>query len=353
MGTLAARSQPVPRDLILIGASAGGVETVSRLLCQLPGTLGASVLIVVHQSADRPSRLAGVFQRATMLPVDWAQEGQPLEPGRVHLAPPGLHLVVDESRMHLIPGPLENRSRPSINRLFRSAAVHRGGRSIGVVLTGMLDDGAVGLAALKSAGAVTIVQEPAEATFPEMPRSAIEATEVDLVLPIDRMGAALISLTGEVAAPVPLPSELILESQLDVPAGDGRESLRRLGSQVPINCPDCGGSLWEVGKPHARGYRCYLGHAMSAQGLLISQKSELESTLWSAVRLFHERATTLDNLARDARDLALERSAGDYARRAGEARAQADQLRTFLLSLQTVSDIGPVEDEPLIAMHQE
>jgi two-component system chemotaxis response regulator CheB len=212
-------------------------------------------------------------------------------------------------------GPRENHSRPSINRLFHSAAACCAGRSIGVLLTGMLDDGVAGLAAIERAGGVTVVQDPADAAYPEMPRNAIASMQVNHVVSLDGLGPLLVRLIDR-----------------EGPADPGE--LERLGRQTPLSCPECGGPMWEAGEPQARTYRCHLGHAATGREMLRRQDQEIERALWAAARALQERATTWSRLAADSRAFGHDLAAVDYDRRSLEAHDQAARARTFLLELQ-------------------
>jgi two-component system chemotaxis response regulator CheB len=194
------------RDLVVVGTSAGGVEALPRLLGQLPASFPAAVLIVQHLMAPSSGHLVEILRRGSALPVTWAEHGDVLRLGHVFLAPAGTHMAIDRHQVILQRGPRENHSRPSINRLFRAAAAHHGNQTIGVLLTGMLDDGVAGLRAIKDAGGVVVVQDPADAPYPDMPSAAIRDLQVDHVLPLDAIGAALIRLTGEEIRAAPAPA---------------------------------------------------------------------------------------------------------------------------------------------------
>jgi two-component system chemotaxis response regulator CheB len=330
----ALEDSPATRDMVLIGASAGGIEALSRLLSQLPGTFPAALFVVQHQSHDSSSRLVHVLQRASVLPVRWAAHQDAIVPGTVCVAPAGVHMAFKDEEVTLVPGPRENRARPSIDRLFRSAAVYHGRRAIGVILSGALDDGAAGLAALKSCGALTIVQHPEDATFPWMPQSALATVEPDRLLPLDRIGVALMELVDAPAQPVAVAPEVEVEVGIDESSDPDPAPLDRHWPVSGLACPDCGGPLWAMGPENGSRFRCYLGHAMTATSLLENQADNLERALWAAVRILQERASTLEALGRKAQYASMLGAHANFSSQSTEARENSDRLRRFLLELQ-------------------
>jgi two-component system, chemotaxis family, protein-glutamate methylesterase/glutaminase len=331
------------RNLIVIGASMGGIETLTALLGQLPADLPAAVLIVQHTSADRESRLAGVLSRASTLPVSDAEDSEPILEGRIYLAPPDCHMLVADGHLRIRHGPRENRSRPAIDPLFRTAAVARRNRVIGVVLTGLLDDGASGLRALKRCGGVAVVQSPEDAAYPSMPRRAMEMTMVDHVLPVAQMGALLQKLVQEEPGPAPeIPREILNEVRLTERAmGLGNDKHERgidetgqLGNLAPFTCPECSGAMWAI-KDEER-FRCHVGHSFTLLSFLSEQDRSLEQALWAAVRTLEERYKALDALTSQEEQRGQHKMARSYANRADEARGHARQIRDVLLKLSSV-----------------
>lgn len=327
------------RDIVVIGASAGGIETLPQLLAQLPSQLDASLFIVQHRLADSSGYLVDILRKASSLPVRWAEQGDRVEPGQVYVAPADVHMTFTDHHVRLAAGPRVNHSRPSIDLLFRSAAASHGSRTIGVLLTGMLHDGIAGLDAIRRTGGYVMVQEPQDAVFPELPRNALATITPDRVVRIAELGSALVELTRMPVTLHEVPPELALEARLDVDPTHGEELLDRIGQLTTINCPDCGGSLWKVAGSIAPHLRCYVGHVVSARELLERKGNEVEAALWSAVRALRERANTFETLADDARQRGnSEQMVVEYARRAREQRAQAELAREFLLEL--VSKLG-------------
>ncbi|MBD2722031.1 chemotaxis protein CheB [Hymenobacter armeniacus] len=325
---------PAPSHLIVIGTSAGGMPALVQLVGQLPATLPAAVLVVQHFSTDADGhpfieRLARHSAMACRLPAD----GDPIEAGTLYLAPPGRHLLAkDGSTPHLLvtKGPRENHYRPAADALFRSAAVAFGSRVVGVVLTGMLHDGAAGLEFIKRGGGLAVVQDPHEAEYPSMPETALRNVDVDYVVPLHMMGALLEEIT---ARPLPerkaeVPEDLKQEAAIAERVVGTTDEVLKIAHPVPLTCPDCGGSLFEVNNGKLLRYRCHTGHAFTADGLLHSAQQTLEETLWVALRMMEERKNLLSSMAA--------RGAGPYPvqqeERIEEIKKHINRLREFLLN---------------------
>lgn len=319
------------RDTIVIGASTGGVDALRTLLARLPAALPAAVLVVQHRAAA-PGQLDAVLS-AGPLPVVSVDAPMRLRPGRIHLAPPDRHLIVADAEARPSRGPRENRARPAIDALFRTAAAERGSRVIAVLLTGRLDDGAAGVGAVRRCGGLAIVQEPGEARSPEMPRRAIETAGADHVVPLAAIAPLLAALAGQPVEPSPIPHDVAVEARISAGGVHEPGALDALGEPVPLTCPECGGTLWGVDEGGALVYRCHTGHAASPRALLDSQSEVIERALWVAVRALVERVGTLERLAADAGHRGASAVAAEYHRRAREAGEHAEQARGFLLSL--------------------
>jgi two-component system chemotaxis response regulator CheB len=326
---------PRTRDIVVIGCSAGGVEALPRIVQQLPADLPASVFIVQHMAPSDNPYLVDILRRNTRLPIQWAEQGDKVERGRIVVSPPDVHLLFAEEHVVLSRAARENHSRPSIDKLFRSAAATHGNRVIGILLTGMLDDGVAGLQSIRKAGGLVIVQDPEDAAFPDLPSRALLALEPDRTLPLDAIGGALIRLTGERASAVPVPERLVLEAEFDRIGAVLPKQMHALGPQTTIACPDCQGPMWQLGDERQRRYRCYNGHASSASELLAASGAQVETAMWSAVRALNDRASTLETLAADAQRVGNGHSYESYAARAREARQQAELAREFMLTLVT------------------
>lgn len=321
------------RDIVVIGCSAGGVEALPRILQQLSPDLAAAVLIVQHLAPTGAHYLVGILARSSPMTVAWAEQGAAIRPGHVLVGPPDAHFLCADAHVRLTGGARENHVRPSIDKLFRSAAAVHGSRVIGVLLTGMMDDGVGGLRAIQDAGGAVIVQDPMDAAYPELPTRALQAIEPDRTLPLDEIGAAIVALVGEPVAAVPPPRHVALEAAIDRRIDVTPAEMSAAWTQSLVSCPECHGPMWQLGDERARRFRCYLGHATTAHDLLRAANVEVETALWSAVRALNDRATTLETLANDAERAGNLQSAESYAGRARETRAQAEVARKFMLDL--------------------
>ena len=290
------------RDIVVIGASAGGVRALRTLLAALPADLPAAIFAVVHVSPDAPGVLASLLNRAGPLPVVRARHGDPIRRSQVVVAPPDHHLILEPESVRLSHGPRENRHRPSIDVLFRSAAVAYGPRVIGVVLTGMLDDGTAGLWAVKRYGGLAAVQDPADAECPDMPRNAMQVTRADACLPLAGLAARLVEWTRQPAAEIAAPSSssaLSREVRMAYEDSD-MQQLDAIGKRVPLTCPECGGALWEIDDIGVPRYRCHVGHAYSMLTLASDQSARIEAAIWAALRSLEEGVRIADHMARMA-----------------------------------------------------
>jgi two-component system chemotaxis response regulator CheB len=323
------------RDVVVAGASAGGVEALRAFVGALPADFPAAVLVAMHLAPSAHSALPLILDRSGPLPALPATHGAPLRPGFIYVAPPDHHLLTADGSMVLTRGPTENGHRPAINATFRSAAVTAGPRVIGVILSGTLDDGALGLRSIVDRGGLAVVQDPADALYSGMPENALALVEAECVLPAAELGAALdklvrVPVEGADDARPPTPA-LLLEDRI---ARDGV----RLGSVVPgelppsgYTCPDCQGALMEVDV--AGQYRCRIGHAWSAEALLGAHDTEFQRAVWTALRSLDEKTALAERLRRDSEHRHHGMLANRYARTAKECTAAAETLRKFLLSL--------------------
>jgi two-component system chemotaxis response regulator CheB len=284
------------RNVIVIGASAGGVEALAKVVAVLPDGFPAAILIVMHVGAH-PSILPALLGRASRLPVRHAVDNEPLRPATILVAPPDRHLLLEpddhSARVLLSRGPKENHARPAVDPLFRSCAAVFGSKSIGVVLTGFLDDGTVGLKAIKSCGGIAVVQDPADAVAPDMPRNALENVAVDYRVPLKQMGETLVSIVhasgGMVrASGAAVPEWVRIENQF-VKRGADMDELKKIATPSTFTCPDCGGALWQLHDASPPRFRCHTGHGYTLQSLLDMQEQKIEEAIWVAVRALQEK----------------------------------------------------------------
>jgi two-component system, chemotaxis family, protein-glutamate methylesterase/glutaminase len=335
------------RDLVVIGASAGGIEALQQLLSRLPGDLDAAVLIVIHTSSHSGGLLARVLSRAGKLPVVHPPDGTLIERGRVYVAPPNFHMLVEGNLLRVIQGPRENLHRPAIDPLFRSAAVSYGRRAIGVVLTGALDDGTAGLMVLHAHGCAAIVQDPDTALFSSMPASALEQVPSAEVLPLPEIAERLVQLVREELPrdarkdrPDPQTIREVRIAELDMSELNSSE---HPGQPSPFACPDCGGVLWETEDGGFLRFRCRVGHAFTARHLGAEQRHAIETALWAALRALEESASLYERMAARAESVRQHETAESYSERAGNTTANVRVLRDFLLRM------NKTEEESLAA----
>lgn len=319
------------RDLIVIGGSAGAIEALRAIVRRLPADLPASVLIVVHRSLQGPNLLATILAAEGALPAMTAEEGQTLEHGRIYVAPPDRHLLIAHDHLHVRRGPRENRARPAIDPLFRSAAVCCSTRVIGVVLSGMLDDGSSGLLAIKRCGGVAIIQDPRDALYPEMPGSAARHVAVDHVAPAPELGSLLDSLArSRRPAPVEAPEEIRLEAMIAAQELTVMPDRKMFGSLSPLTCPECSGVMQEMQDSGLVRYRCHTGHAFTLETLRTAQNDIWERTLYAALRAQQEQAMLARRVAEEARAREEQRSAEEFERRALDYEEGAEVIRQLL-----------------------
>jgi two-component system chemotaxis response regulator CheB len=317
------------RDIVVIGASAGGVTAMKRLFASLPGDFDAAVFAVIHIGTQSTGALAEILSRAGQLPAAWAVDDEPFRRGRIHIARADHHLLLRNGRTFLRRGPHENMTRPAIDPLFRSAAVEYGTRCIGVILSGALGDGAAGLRAIKRVGGLALVQNPAEAECPEMPERAVEWAKPDHVEPILKLGALLAQYVRQEAPPAgEPPDDLVFENDVAFGQDGGMKMVR--GERSVYSCPECQGALWEIEDGDLVSYRCHVGHAFSADSMMQANERQLEGALWSALRIIEERAELVRRLASSSTDKSRNRIAARYQERAAEYEEHAAMIRELL-----------------------
>jgi len=325
--------------IVVIGGSAGALEALKIFLPMLPQDFPAAVLIVTHIGSQK-SIVPDILGRGTALPVRHATDGEPITPGRVLVAPPDEHLTVvaknGSAYVELSHGPRENHCRPAIDPLFRSAATAFLADTIGVLLSGYLDDGTVGLQAIKACGGTVIVQDPLEAKAIDMPASALQHVDVDQVLRTEEIASVLVKLATASVRPstrggdaVPaVPKWIGVENRITSRDSD-MDDLEQIGKLSSLTCPECSGALWEVGHRAPIRYRCHTGHAFTAKVLETLQRDSVEDAIWAAVRALHEQERLFIKLSD------IERQAGQMAR-AAEYEAKATRAREHSRTLREV-----------------
>jgi two-component system, chemotaxis family, protein-glutamate methylesterase/glutaminase len=335
-----------PRSwLVVVGASAGGVEAVRDLVGSLGSDFPAALLIVIHTAPTGPNFLTEILERASVLPVSAARDGEPLLPGRIYVAVPDRHLLVDDGEVAVKRGPRENRYRPSVDALFRSAAYTHGHAVIGVVLSGMLDDGTSGLWTIKRLGGVSVVQTPSDALYDSMPRSALDNVEIDYVLPATSIGPLLTRLVQmpptphEVSMNDPAPNEPPMSElerrRLEVEVKAAAEGnafdlgLMNLGELSPLTCPECHGVLLRVEEGRLTRFRCHTGHAYTASSLMDSVADSVESNLYQALRSLEEAVVLFQQMEGHQRGLGDAGAAQAFREKAQRAKLFAQQVQAL------------------------
>jgi two-component system chemotaxis response regulator CheB len=342
------------RDLVVMGASAGGVETLSRVVRDLPRDLPAAVCIVLHIAPGSPSMLAHILGRAGTLPCRSARDGEPLRDGVILVAPPDRHLVIEDRRVRLTVGPRENGHRPSIDVLFRSAAAAREARVVGVVLSGTRDDGAAGLAVIKARGGAAIVQDPTDATYAGMPASAIALVRVDAIVPAALVGSTIAAMVnGEDPPPLAGIGDPGSDAERD-PKPD-RYSDPPQGDQVVAVCPECGGVLTERVEAGGPQWECGVGHRYSPHSLIDAQADGVEGALWAAIHALLGRATLLERMAEQAEKRGQVRSARHFRQQSQAAAEQAEIVRDAVAGAagRTLRRVLDADEEEVVGRTEE
>jgi two-component system, chemotaxis family, protein-glutamate methylesterase/glutaminase len=334
------------RDIIVIGASAGGIEALKELTAALPAELAASMFVTVHVSPSGPGVLPRILSRSGPLPAIHPVDLQPIEAARVYVAPPDHHLLVKDGYVRVVRGPKENAHRPAVDPLFRSAAVAYGPRVIGVVLTGALDDGTAGLAAVKSRGGLAVVQDPFDALHPSMPQSAIRSVQVDHRVRLAELGPLLVTLASQEAPAeeaYPLDPDLASEAAVAEMEVTTDTDMNERGRPSVFTCPECQGTLWELSEGEVMRYRCRVGHAYSPETLLAERTTSTEAALWAAIRMLEESTSLSRRLSERARFRAQKDLAGRFEAKARSSDTHAETLRQILATEDRPTEVETVE----------
>jgi two-component system chemotaxis response regulator CheB len=320
--------------VVVVGASAGGVEALTTLAGELPRDLDAAVCVVLHLPAGADSRLAEIISRAGPLPAVQARGGERLTSGHVYVAPPDRHLILRDGHVVVVRGPHENGLRPSIDVLFRSAALSYGPRAVAVVLSGTRNDGVAGASAVGARGGCVFVQSPDDALFPGMPTETMSHDHPDRVLPFPELGAAITRAVRQLSEEAPMSKngsdKMSLETEYAALDAEALERDAPPGESSVFSCPDCGGVLWEQEDQDLLRFRCRVGHAYTAEGAVDAQGESVETALWTALRALQERSQLTGRLAARMGERGADRSRERFEALAEEAREQAEVIRRLL-----------------------
>jgi two-component system, chemotaxis family, protein-glutamate methylesterase/glutaminase len=328
------------RDIVVIGASAGGVEALRLLVGGMPADYPGSLFIVMHTAPDSPGVLAQILDRAGPLHAVSATNREPIRPGYVYVAPPDVHMLLEPGRMRLTHGPRENRFRPAIDPLFRSAAQVFGPRVVGVILTGGLDDGTSGLWAVKRLGGVAVVQDPDEAFMPSMPLSALGQVEADYTLRLAEMPPVLARLASKSVAEqggYEMPEELDIEVKIAKAEDALGAGITKLGTPSIFTCPECHGTLLQLKENGRPRYRCHTGHAYSSDSLLSELTESVEETLWTAIRTIAESAMLMRHMAEHVRE-SDDATAERFIEKARDAERRGELVRQAVFDHENLSE---------------
>lgn len=329
------------RDILAIGTSAGGVEALAFLAKRFHPQFPASVLVTIHVPSQSRSTLDELLSRAGPLPAQFASDGDVLKKGRIYIAPSNRHLIVDGHRLVLGEGARENHARPAVDPMLRSAAVCCGARAVGVVLTGTLSDGASGLWAVKRAGGISVVQDPKDAEFSEMPFTALNRAQPDYVVRLSDMPALLDSLVHQQAGDVkPVPRSLQFEVDIARGAHGTMDEMDGIGRRSVLACPDCGGVMWEINEGELSRFRCHVGHAYTAEMMSLALDENLQRALASAERALEERLALARKLNKQALDAGHRLLAEIWAERTREFEREMEIIRASIRRMdQLAADI--------------
>lgn len=324
------------RDIIVIGASAGGVNALKEIVALLPKKFDASIFIVQHVSADSISLLPRILSYTGKLKAVHPSDGDLIEQGVIYIAPPDRHMIIERDRILIKKGPKENRFRPSIDALFRSAAYNYGSRVVGVVLTGMLDDGTSGMWSVKRLGGTGIIQQPLDAEYPSMPTSVLEYVKVDYVVPLEEIAPLLgdliqLPITDE-SDPMQISELEKMKTEIDIAAQQNAFSkgIISMGEFTPFTCPECNGALIKLVEGNLIRYRCHTGHSFLPSSLLTEVTQSVEVKLWQALKNLEEMVMLMEESAKEQAKLNNFEASDEFLEKAEIGRKRADSLHNFI-----------------------
>ena len=328
------------RDIVVVGASAGGIEALSEIVANLPPQFPGSVFVVIHVPADATSALPRILSRRGNLPAKHPRDGDAFQKGQIYVAPPNCHMMLDARRIRLVRGPREHGVRPAVDPLFRSAGISLGPRVTAVVLSGNLDDGTSGIEIIKANGGMCLAQNPEDALYSGMIKSAIESGCVDEVVPLSKIAARLVELAKEAAEAEEEPmfeeedkiEEAAKEVAIDELDFAQLHSDDQPGVVSAFVCPECSGTLWEITGGETLRFRCRVGHAYAIDSLLASQEDAIENAFWVALRALEERGALMRRLLRRAQESGHKAGIQRYNEEARNIAQRAKTLRDIILS---------------------
>lgn len=332
-----------PSVIVVVGASAGGLAVLRQLVGSIPDAFDGAIFIVMHMSADAPSFLPDLLSQHASLPVTRAKDDEPIVGGHVYVARPDLHLLVDGKKVRLRNGPKENRFRPSIDALFRSAAYTYQSKAIGVVLTGYLDDGTSGLWAIKRLGGTSIVQHPDEAEFDSMPLNALNHVEIDHCVRVDEIAALLVDLSKTRAEPAASADatelkQIEVEVRIASSANAFQEGILQFGEFTPFTCPECQGALVQLREGKLQRFRCHTGHAYSSSALLSGVTTAVGELLWQVTRGLEECVLLLESSGQRYKDSHQPDVAEQFFQKARETEQRAKSVQIAALAHEHLSE---------------
>lgn len=321
------------RNIVTIGASAGGITAVSRLVSTFNDDLDAAVFIVIHLARNSMVDVVlNTIQKNTAMKCVIPSDGQLIENRTIYLAPADYHMLVEKGKISIVRGAYENHWRPAIDVLFRSAAANYDSCVTGVILTGLLDDGTSGMYAIKRSGGLCMVQDPNEAEFPDMPNNVLQNMEVDYEVSIGDMGYILSDLFSREACDASdVPSDVKLEAEIARRMSSNMDDLKELGDVTTMTCPDCGGVLVKVAHDAVPRYRCYTGHTFTEKALENEQIKGIEESLWVAIRMLEERKNLLMTMTGYDAGVGNETAILLKKKRVNGIQVHIDRLKTMLM----------------------
>jgi two-component system chemotaxis response regulator CheB len=318
------------RNIVVVGGSAGALDSLVKLLRNLPQGFPAAILVAVHTAPENTGHLSMILARAGKLPAETATDGSVIQVGRVYVAPPDHHLLVKDGTLRVTRGPRENGFRPALDPLYRTAAAAYGSGVIAIILSGGGDDGILGLSMVKRRGGTIIVQDPDEAAAPSMPSRAIHAIEVDHTLRAEDMASIVSGLVRQAAGEAPSPPLRAVGADVAEAGTDALDSGLLPGPPTAFTCPQCSGALWEVRDGDLVRYQCHVGHAFSPDSLAAGQADDLEQALWTALRTLEESSTLRRRMAQHAREHGMNAIAEAYEEHALDSESRAKLLRRVI-----------------------